>query len=85
MANETNATARAHPRRCHSYHLQTMVPRYVLNELVRTENETNVYRTRVAARVLRDWAEQQGVPAERQRQAFSRPQQQAGNSSVSSA
>jgi hypothetical protein len=42
-----------------SYHLQTILPRYVLDELMNVENETNVYRTRIAADVLCRWAEQQ--------------------------
>jgi hypothetical protein len=44
--------------RCGSYRLQCILPAQVLDELVRVENETDVYRTRIAARVLEDWAEQ---------------------------
>jgi hypothetical protein len=38
------------------YRLETMLPIQVLNELVRVETESGVYRTRVAANVLLDWA-----------------------------
>jgi hypothetical protein len=52
--------SRGRPR-CGSYHLQTMLPKKVLDELVRVENETDVYRTRVAANVLCEWANQQSI------------------------
>ncbi len=45
--------------RCGVYHLQTILPQNVLDELVRVENETDVYRTRIAANVLSNWAQQQ--------------------------
>jgi hypothetical protein len=38
-----------------------MLPQQVLDELVRVENETDVYRTRIAAQVLCDWAQQQAI------------------------
>jgi hypothetical protein len=47
--------ARGRPR-CGSWHLQTMLPARVLDALVKVENETNVYRTRVAAHILCQWA-----------------------------
>jgi len=42
-----------------SYSLQCILPQKVLDEFVNVENETNVYRTRIAADVLCRWAEQQ--------------------------
>ena len=42
-----------------SYNLQTILPAFVLNELMRVENETDVYRTRIAANVLCEWAKSQ--------------------------
>jgi hypothetical protein len=33
-----------------------MLPRVVLDELIRRENESGLYRTRVAANVLCNWA-----------------------------
>jgi hypothetical protein len=44
-----------------SYHLQTMLPAKVLDELMRAENETDVYRTRIAANVLCEWADRQAL------------------------
>jgi len=41
------------------YNLQTILPRDVFDELMRVENETDVYRTRVAANVLCEWARSQ--------------------------
>jgi hypothetical protein len=43
------------------YRLQCVLPAQVLNELMRIENETDVYRTRIAANVLSDWANKQRV------------------------
>jgi len=42
-----------------SYQLHCILPRNVLQELVRVENETEIYRTRIAANVLCEWAKQQ--------------------------
>jgi hypothetical protein len=39
-----------------NYRLETMLPQQVLNELVREENSSGIYRTRVAANVLCEWA-----------------------------
>jgi hypothetical protein len=39
-----------------TYNLQTVLPQRVLDELLRAENETDVYRTRIAANVLCEWA-----------------------------
>ena len=50
--------SRGRPK-CGTYHLQTMLPKKVLDELMRVENETEVYRTRVAANVLCEWADRQ--------------------------
>jgi hypothetical protein len=58
MSSETKPTARGRPR-CGTYHLQTILPARVLDELVRVENETDLYRTRVAAKVLDEWAQLQ--------------------------
>jgi len=44
-----------------SYHLQTVLPQSVLEELVRVEKETEVYRTRIAAQVLCEWAKKQAA------------------------
>jgi hypothetical protein len=41
------------------YSLRCMLPANVLQELMRVENETEVYRTRIAANVLCEWAKQQ--------------------------
>jgi hypothetical protein len=41
------------------YRLQAILPQFVLNELMRVENETEVYRSRVAANVLCEWAKKQ--------------------------
>lgn len=41
------------------FRLQTILPIKVLDELLRAENETDVYRTRIAANVLCEWAERQ--------------------------
>jgi hypothetical protein len=38
------------------WRLETMLPRSVLDALVERENETGVYRTRIAANVLSEWA-----------------------------
>jgi hypothetical protein len=38
-----------------SFRLECMLPQQVLDELVRIENETGIYRTRVAANVLCEW------------------------------
>lgn len=43
------------------YRLQCILPAQVLNELMTIENETDVYRTRVAAQVLCDWANKQRI------------------------
>jgi hypothetical protein len=42
-----------------SYRLETMLPAQVLKELMREEAASGVYRTRVAANVLCNWAKQQ--------------------------
>lgn len=42
-----------------SYRLQCMLPAVVIEELVRIENESGDYRTRVAANVLCEWAQKQ--------------------------
>ena len=39
-----------------NYRLECMVPKAVFDKLVQEEKETNVYRTRVAAGVLTEWA-----------------------------
>jgi hypothetical protein len=39
-----------------SFRLECMLPRKVLDELMRHENETGLYRTRIAANVLCNWA-----------------------------
>jgi len=39
-----------------SFRLECIVPREVLEQLLRVEAETDVYRTRVAANVLCNWA-----------------------------
>lgn len=41
------------------YRLQAILPKFVLNELVKVESETEVYRTRVAANILCEWAKRQ--------------------------
>ena len=43
-----------------TYRLECVLPAKVLNELIRREQETGVYRTRVAANVLCNWAENSG-------------------------
>jgi hypothetical protein len=41
-----------------TYRLECMLPKYVRDELMRVEIESEVYRTRVAANVLCEWAQQ---------------------------
>jgi hypothetical protein len=38
------------------FRLETMLPHTVFKKLLRVENETGVYRTRIAANVLCNWA-----------------------------
>jgi hypothetical protein len=38
------------------YRLECMLPRAVLDALIERENESGVYRTRIAANVLCEWA-----------------------------
>jgi hypothetical protein len=38
--------------RCGDYRLETMLPKAALDELLRREAETGIYRTRVAAEIL---------------------------------
>lgn len=57
----TPKTSQAHSRvvgrpRLGDFRLETMLPLAVLDELVRVENESGVYRTRVAANILCEWA-----------------------------
>jgi hypothetical protein len=47
------------------YNLRCMLPSRVLAELLRVENDTSVYRTRVAANVLTQWADQQAFVRQR--------------------
>ena len=42
-----------------SFRLHAILPQQVLDELVREENASGIYRTRVAANVLCAWAKQQ--------------------------
>jgi hypothetical protein len=42
-----------------TFRLETTLPQQVLDELIREENATGLYRTRVAANVLCNWAKQQ--------------------------
>jgi hypothetical protein len=39
-----------------------MLPQQVLDELIRIENETGIYRTRVAANVLCEWSRAARAP-----------------------
>lgn len=39
-----------------SYRLETMIPREVLDQLKQVEAESGVYRTRIACKVLCEWA-----------------------------
>jgi len=58
------ATARGRPK-VGCYQLHCILPARVLNELLRVENDTATYRTRVAANVLSDWADQQAFSRQR--------------------
>ena len=42
-----------------SYRLQCILPAQVLAELMNVENNTEIYRTRIAANVLCEWANRQ--------------------------
>ena len=52
---QQSVNGRGRPR-LGSFRLETMLPRAVLLELERVECETGVYRTRIAANVLCEWA-----------------------------
>jgi hypothetical protein len=56
-ASTTTVRAVARPRS--GFNLNCVLPKQVLDELVRCEAESGIYRTRVAAKVLCKWAEQQ--------------------------
>jgi hypothetical protein len=43
--------------RCGDWRLECVLPRYVLEELMREEIASGLYRTRVAANVLINWAQ----------------------------
>jgi len=58
MSTEAQAQRVGRPR-IGTYRLQCILPAQVLNELLNVENETDVYRTRIAAQILCEWAEQQ--------------------------
>jgi hypothetical protein len=55
-AQTTTVRAVARPRS--GFNLNCVLPKQVLDELVRCEAESGVYRTRVAAKVLCKWAAQ---------------------------
>lgn len=58
QTQQQQAQGRGRPR-LGTFRLECMLPKYVRDELMRVEVESEIYRTRVAANVLCEWAQRQ--------------------------